>query len=232
MRSRYISAVEKRSAKRPLLLCARKRRKRENAYYWNFLPPAELEQLLSLYRTVSQKTLRISKTFGIEGKKLLTPEDDYEALKDFNSQYEGETSGDEEMALAYQELLAANPGYADTVQTLPKKLYSGKAATTRKGIFFCYELPLKRPDGTWTDGDGLYRWYLLDPESGNITTQNYEIWKAIQCEKEEPRVLAITEDGFSAARKAVDAYIKKNYMRAVQAPMGVRPRLVTWMQLN
>ena len=44
---------------------------RENAYYWNFLPPAELEKLLSLYHTVSRKTLRISKTFGIEGKKLL-----------------------------------------------------------------------------------------------------------------------------------------------------------------
>ena len=57
---------------------------RENAYYWNFLPPEELEKLLSLYRTVSQKTLRISRTFGIEGKKLLTPEDDYDALKDFN----------------------------------------------------------------------------------------------------------------------------------------------------
>ena len=64
---------------------------RENAYYWNFLPPEELEKLLSLYRTVSQKTLRISRTFGIEGKKLLTPEDDYDALKDFNSQYEGDT---------------------------------------------------------------------------------------------------------------------------------------------
>ena len=62
---------------------------RQNVYYWNFLPPTELEQLLSLYSTVSQKTLRISKTFGVEGKQLLTPDDDYDALKDFNSAYEG-----------------------------------------------------------------------------------------------------------------------------------------------
>ena len=59
---------------------------RDYAYYWNFLPPKELEDLLSLYKTVSKKTLRISKTFGIEGKMLLTPNDDYEALKEFNSQ--------------------------------------------------------------------------------------------------------------------------------------------------
>lgn len=45
---------------------------RDRIYYWNFLPPTELEQLLSLFETVSQKALRISKTFGIEGKQLLT----------------------------------------------------------------------------------------------------------------------------------------------------------------
>ena len=204
---------------------------RENAYYWNFLPPTELEQLLSLYQTVSKKTLRISKTFGIEGKKLLTPEDDYEALKEFNSQYEGETSTDEEMALAYQDLLAENPDYEDRLQELPKKMYSGKTAATRDGYFFCYELPTKRADGTWSDGDGLYRWYLVDPGIDNVFDGVYDIWKAIQCDKEEPRRLETTEEDFAAVRKIVERHIKKSYMRAVQAPLGVKPRLVTWMQL-
>lgn len=204
---------------------------RANAYYWNFLPPEELEKLLSLYHTVSKKTLRISKTFGIEGKKLLTPDDDYEALKDFNSQYEGTPSADEEIALAYQQMLIDNPGYEEYVQTLPKKMYSGKVASTRKGFFFCYELPSKRADGSWTDGDGLYRWYFIDPETGNVTDQTYEIWKAIQCGKEEARVLTINEEIFASVRKKMDAHLKKNYMRAVQAPVGVKPRLVTWIQL-
>lgn len=204
---------------------------RENAYYWNFLPPAELEKLLSLYRTVSQKTLRISKTFGIEGKKLLTPDDDYEALKDFNTQYEGETSGDEEIALAYQQLLADNPGYETAVTELPKKMYSGKMASTRKGFFFCYELPTKRADGTWSKGDGIYRWYLLDEDTGKVTDETYEIWKAIQCEQAEPRCIATDEERFSALRKKMESHIKKSYMRAVQAPVGIKPRLVTWMQL-
>ncbi len=204
---------------------------RANAYYWNFLPPAELDQLLSLYHTVSKKTLRISKTFGIEGKKLLTPEDNYEALKEFNSQYEGETSADEEIALAYQQLLEDNPGYEELLSSMPKKMYSGKLASTRKGYFFCYELPTKRSDGTWSDGDGLYRWYLVDMDNNVIIDQTYEIWKAILCEKEEIRVLTVTEDNFKAAKKKIDAHIKKDYMRAVQAPLGVKPRLVTWMQL-
>lgn len=204
---------------------------RANAYYWNFLPPSELEQLLSLYQTVSKKTLRISKTFGIEGKKLLTPEDDYEALKEFNSQYEGETSADEEIALAYQQLLEDNPDYEELISSMPRKLYSGKLASTRKGFFFCYELPTKRADNSWSDGDGVYRWYFTDLDNDIITDNTYEIWKAIVCNREEPRVLTITEDIFAKAKKKIDTYIKKNYMRAVQAPVGIKPRLVTWMQL-
>ncbi|SFG84186.1 helicase-related protein [Oribacterium sp. WCC10] len=204
---------------------------RPYAYYWNFLPPAELEQLLSLYKTVSKKTLRISKTFGIEGQKLLTPDDEYEALKDFNSQYEGSTSADEEIALDYQKLIEENPGYEDAVLDMPKKMFSGKKASTRKGIFFCYELPTKRADGTWSHGDGWYRWYYLDPENGNITDDTYEIWKAIRCNKDEARVLTICEETFTDSKKKMDSYIKKNYLRAVQAPLGEKPRLVTWMEL-
>lgn len=204
---------------------------REKVYYWNFLPPEELEQLLSLYKTVAKKTLRISKTFGIEGKKLLTPDDDYEALKEFNSQYEGETSNDEEIALAYQELLADNPEYEESVKNLPKKMYSGKSSNTFRGYFFCYELPSKRVDGTWTDGDGLYRWYMVDPEDKSVTEQIYDIWNTIRCTREETRQMSTGEEAFSNARKIVENHIKKSYMRAVQAPVGVKPRLVTWMQM-
>lgn len=204
---------------------------RANAYYWNFLPPTELEQLLNLYQIVSRKALRISKTFGIEGKKLLTPEDDFDALKEFNSQYEGETSWDEKMALAYQELLATQPDYPALVETMPKKMYSGKQASTFAGFFFCYELPMKRTDGTWTDRDGWYRWYLLDPDAKKVIESTYDVWKAIQCTPDEPRKIHTDESGFSEARKIIENYLKKNYMRSVQAPLGVRPRLVTWMEL-
>lgn len=205
---------------------------RTNAYYWNFLPPEELEKLLALYRTVSKKTLRISKTFGIEGKKLLTPDDDYEALKDFNSQYEGETTGDEIIALAYQELLSNNPDYENTVIGLPKKMFSGKFSSEVKGYFFCYELPVKRADGSWSNGDGLYKWFILDVATGNVLQQTFEIWNVIKCPPEEPRVFATTEIDFSEKKKTIENFIKKSYLRVVQAPVGVKPRLVTWMQIN
>ena len=40
--------------------------------YWNFLPPGDLNKLLTLYTRVTHKVLRISETFGIEGGRLWT----------------------------------------------------------------------------------------------------------------------------------------------------------------
>ena len=205
---------------------------RDIVYYWNFLPPVELEQLLSLYKTVSRKALRISKTFGIEGKQLLTPDDDYEALRDFNSAYEGTETRNEEMLLEYQRLMLENPGYEELVKLLPQKMYSGKLAVGHKGFFFCYELPSMKSDGTWTEGDGLYTWYLLDTETKVINDHSYEIWQNIKTLPNTARVLTVTVDEFAEMRKEVESYLNRSYMRSIQAPIGIKPRLVTWMQLN
>src|SRR5580693_208571 len=72
---------------------------RGKVLFWNFLPPDELNVLLTLYTKVTQKTLLISKTLGIEGKKLFRPEDDYESLREFNQAYEGTKTVTENMHL-------------------------------------------------------------------------------------------------------------------------------------
>jgi hypothetical protein len=203
---------------------------RNTIYFWNFLPPTDLEDLLSLYRRVSQKTMRISKTLGIEGRKLLTPDDDYNSLQDFNAAYEGTESRTEEMMLAYQKLMLENPGYDAIAAALPLKIYSGKSGDTKKGFFFCYELPSRGHSGTW-DGEGLHRWYFLEPMSGDISEQTYDIWKLIQAEKDTPRVVSVNDDSFTVIRKTIESHINKSYMKAIQAPVGVKPRLVTWLQL-
>ncbi|WP_038077969.1 helicase-related protein [Treponema primitia] len=212
---------------------------RDTIHFWNFLPPSDLEDLLSLYQRVSQKTLRISKTLGIEGKQLLTPDDDYNSLQDFNAAYEGTESREEEIRLEYQKLMLENPGYENSAPKLPAKIYSGKAGDLQKGFFFCYELPGKHPDGTWTNtagtgitGDGFYRWYFLDPKTGDIGEQTYDIWKLIKSEKDTSRVLSISEENFIPVRKAIESHINRSYMKAIQAPLGVKPRLVTWMEID
>src|SRR5260370_3008247 len=111
--------------------------------YWNFLPPDELDDLLQLYQKVSHKTLRISKTFGIEGKKLLKPDDDFEALREFNQRYEGTTTPVEAMHLEFQQLLKDNPNLESQLKRFPGKAFSGTRhpSPDARAVFFSYSLP-------------------------------------------------------------------------------------------
>ncbi len=78
--------------------------------FWNFLPPDELNAILTLYSKVTQKTPFISKTpWRIEGRQLLAPDDNYDLLREFNQAYEGTKTTIENMHLEYQKLLEDNP---------------------------------------------------------------------------------------------------------------------------
>ncbi len=211
--------------------------------FWNFLPPDELDDLLRLYRKVARKTLRISKTFGIEGKKLLKPEDDYEALKEFNHTYEGTTSPTEAMHLEYQKLLQENPGLADRLSALPGKVFSGKQHPSpgAQAVFFCYALPApsaeSRPEaGTeiaaWSEDAGYTRWYLYNLDSKEILEEASEIVSVIRSTPKTPRRRALPDKTLSDIRGEVENHLKNTYFKKVQAPIGVKAKLKAWMEVS
>ncbi|MFO8102107.1 MAG: helicase-related protein [Dehalococcoidia bacterium] len=209
--------------------------------FWNFLPPDELEELLKLYNLVSNKTLRISKIFGIEGKKLLKPEDDYDALKDFNETYEGSATKREEMLLEYNRLLKDNPDLADTLASLPGRVFSGKEhpSPEAKALFLCYRLP--RPDYTkphseeeleWTEDAGETKWYLYDMTTEMIHEDPTDIVEVVRSTPDTPRRCKIEREELSSIRLKVEKHIKTDYLRKANAPAGVKPILKCWMELN
>jgi len=211
--------------------------------FWNFLPPDELDDLLRLYRKVAHKTLRISKTFGIEGKKLLKPEDDYEALKEFNHTYEGTTSPTEAMHLEYQKLLQENPGLADRLAALPGKVFSGKQHPSpgAQAVFFCFALPApsaeSRPEaGTeiaaWSEEAGYTRWYLYNLSSKEILEEASEMVSLIRSTPSTPRHCALTDKTLSEIRGEVENHLKNTYFKKVQAPIGVKAKLKAWMEVS
>ncbi len=211
--------------------------------YWNFLPPDELDNLLRLYSKVSKKTLRISKVFGIEGKKLLHPDDDYEALKDFNHLYEGETTSAEAMHLEFQQLLKDHPELENKFKAMPLRIFSGKRHPSpgTRAVFFCYALPAPsakaRETGTddmqvWTEEAGHTKWYLFALESGKIVDEPSEIVGLIRSEPDTPRYRTIEEKTLSEIRAAVEKHIKNSYFKQVQAPIGVKATLKCWMELS
>ncbi len=209
--------------------------------YWNFLPPEELNRLLSLYARVTHKTLRISKTFGIEGKKLLHPEDDYDALKEFNHLYEGAPTPAEQLQLEYDRLAGADAGLEDRLANLPGRVFSGKRHPTpeARAVFFCYVLPavdrkaekMAGGEAPWTEEAGRAAWYLYDLATGQVQDDPTKIVEAIRCRPDTPRHCTTAKETLSEVRAKVERHIKDTYLKSVQAPLGVKPALKAWMEL-
>jgi len=129
-------------------------------YFWNFLPPRDLEDLLHLKKRLDGKILRINKTLGIEGA-LLAPDDPDMAMKLFNEKYEGKESVEELMRLERQRIESQDPDFWKSLAGLPRRLFSGKKAAAgfgpilnrrgveiehinanlRPGLFACYRMP-------------------------------------------------------------------------------------------
>jgi hypothetical protein len=210
---------------------------RGTVHLWNFLPPGELNRILSLYQRVTHKTLRISKTFGIEGRKLLTPEDDYETLREFNQAYEGATTSTEEMHLTYQQLLQDHPDLAERLAQMPLRIFSGKTLDAHpspdaRAVFFCYRLPAKdATTGEWDDQTGFTRWYLYDLATSNVKDNATRIFSLIQCEPDTPRQTATPKETLNEIRHKMDRHITNTYLKKVQAPIGVKSTLLAWMEL-
>ena len=207
--------------------------------YWNFLPPNELNEILSLYSRVTNKTLIISKVFGIEGKKLLTPDDDYDALKVFNQEYEGTQTPIEKMHLEYQEILKNNPDLEQKVSNYPSKVFSGKESDIVESpkVFFCYAIPgletVKSDDEEqkWSFDIGITKWYLYDVESGNIFEEPTSITEIIRSTTDTSRSLSMARASLIDIRKSMDKHIKNTYLKSIQAPIGVKPKLTAWMEI-
>ncbi|MGD0291838.1 MAG: helicase-related protein [Candidatus Binataceae bacterium] len=203
--------------------------------FWNFLPPDELNVLLTLYTKVTQKTLMISKTLGIEGKKLFTPEDDYAALKEFNHAYEGTKTVIEEMHLEYQALTQDHPELAERLNGLPGAFFSGRKRPAKgtRGVFFCYALPaLDKETNEFTEAAGTTRWYLYDMGKSTILEEPGEIIESLRCKPNTARRCLTEEKTLKDIRASVLKHIKDTYLKRVDAPVGVKPALKCWMEIN
>jgi superfamily II DNA or RNA helicase len=206
---------------------------REKIVFYNFLPPAELNRLLTLYSKVSRKTLRISKALGIEGKKLLTADDDYQDLQHFNESYEGTRSAMELLELERDKLFKSDPSLQDRLSALPMRIFSGRAhpSPDAKAVFFCYRLPVLR-DGGWTTDGGPCRWALVTLPNGQLTEEPTRIAEIIRSLPSTPRVTKLPRTTLADAMAKVEKHFKATYFRPLMIPPENKPVLTAWMELN
>ena len=85
---------------------------------------------------------------------------------------------------------------------------------------------------TWTEEAGFTRWYLFDLASEKITDEPSEIIDLIRSQPDTPRRCIIERKTLSEIRSQIDKHIKNTYLKQVQAPIGVKPILKAWMELN
>ncbi len=205
--------------------------------FWNFLPPDELNELLTLYKRVTHKTLRISKTLGIEGRKLLTPDDDYDALKDFTHILEGDKSPLESLSLEWQALQIADEQLPAKIDALPGRLFSGKAHPRpgSRAVFFCYILPTKdatRPEGEqWTHDGGAVLWLLFDLATEKVLDAPAQIAEYIRATPDTPRRTSNENTTLTEVRRKVETQLKNTHEKSLGAPPSHKSLLRCWMEV-
>ena len=214
---------------------------RKNIAYWNFLPPKQLDTLLGLFERVSGKYFNIAKVLGIEGGYGLVEEQELPQLSDFNEQYLGKRTVEEELRLKYQDLCREYPELRSKWQNMPTRTVSGKRYDGRYA-FFCYSIHGKRlidgetgDDEVWTLEDGESRWFLYDFSEQTIVEEienMLNVHKIIECLPSETRIMNIGEDELSNTRKKIELHIFNTIMRDMKIPMGYDPVLQCWMSLG
>jgi len=215
---------------------------RGNVAFWNFLPPDDLDELLQLFQKVTKKVLVISRTLGIEGRTLLKPDDEFDPVKELNEQCDGTLSEAEQLRLEYLELMKQHPDVAAALAGLPLKVFSGRTASQlgTRAAFFCYRIP--RPDPNlietetgqlrWSDSAGFTVWLCYDLNENRLLTAPTAIANFIRSEPTTPRHCAIERLALSEVRKKVEKQIVNDFLKPLQAPVGVTPILKCWMELN
>jgi len=194
---------------------------------YNFLPPEELNELLSLYQRVTGKLLRISKTLGIESP-LLTPEDEWEALRLFNEKYEGKQSTEERLHLELQQIHSDYPQLWEELALFPRRMFTGKQGEAVRGLFCAYRFPnLKEPTAP-----GEVRWYFRRADTGEIweSDQLESIADAVRSRDDTPRITQASAEELKAWREDIEQRVR-GYLKALQAPIGAKATLLCWMEV-
>ena len=94
------------------------------------------------------------------------------------------------------------------------------------------DILLRELDGTWTEEAGRAAWYLYDLATGQVLEEPAKIVEVIRCRPDTPRHCTVAKETLSEVRAKVERHIRTTYLKSVQAPVGVKPALKAWMELN
>ena len=107
---------------------------------YNVLPPPEIDSILQLVGVVENRTLRISRTLGLDAS-FFKGTDPAGNLKEFNSLYEGEMTGaDRALADWLRQTSQPDPSLQDALKTLPPGAFGVWKNAPQDGLFALFTL--------------------------------------------------------------------------------------------
>ena len=81
--------------------------------------------------------------------------------------------------------------------------------------------------------DGRHaRWYLYDIAGDQVIEEAGNIVEYVRSTPKTPRHCQMTEKSLFDIRKTVIKHIKNTWLKKIDAPLGVEPKLACWMELN
>lgn len=205
----------------------------------NFLPPDALDTLLGLYERVQSKVLRISKTLGIPGGKLIDEKDildDVKVMATFREEYQGDLSPIEELRLKWQRLVNDNPELPALVERLPDGIATAKTIGNA-AIFVCRRVPVLTRyteddiEPQWSMAPGRVQWALL--ADGEVDRSLLIVDAAIESTQTDN---AAPFSDRTALRKSLRAFESAETVllrKEVQLPLDApTPKTLCWMELR
>lgn len=205
----------------------------------NFLPPDDIETLLRLHQRVQSKVLRISKTLGIPGGKLLSPKDmldDVKVFQAFVEEYEGDLSPVEQLRLHYLSLVAEDPTLEERVSNLPNGISTARSGTPG-GVFLCRIYPTLTRAETgdeedWSLTPGRVEW-SLDVDGVSSETGLLSIDAAIRSDSATTRSTFSDITALRERLRRLERDRDKRYRKDVQLPLDApAPRTICWMEVR
>jgi len=144
---------------------------------------------------------------------LLTPDDHFKTLKNFNAAYEGQATTEEHLRLLLNEALRDDPELEAFLDSLPRRVFSAKSADGCKpGIFACYRFPPAGKQGNAPEL-GELRWYFLPDGSTDVLTTVDQINTHIASERDTPRPLNRPLEYRRERLKAIEAHIRSRDLK-------------------
>ena len=106
-----------------------------------------------------------------------------------------------------------------------------------QAVFFCYRLPLPdlsagKSSGAWTEQAGETRWYLYLLDQDRIVDDPQAIHPLIRSLPETPRVCRLAAPTLGDIRAKLEKHVRNTALKQFQAPVGVKPILKAWLELN